>query len=377
MLALVGIVMCSIRFRDTIATTLRRHTRSIAQPCHEKELPPMTDSSYATVMGFATGYDIQDYKRFVGSLRNTGYKGNILLAVAPDINEESMAYLSSRRVDVSKVEFIPCTHSIFDDDPGEDHKDDMDSHEKEARSCVAPYSDLKARWGRFPFLRDRLQACKSCAGPVLITDVRDTFFQRDPFASGHPQVQGLQVFEEHVKQTTKHWLVEWPVKTCKGVVYDEIMLCSGTAIGTREAMIDYLDIMEKEMNVWMNDKKCHFKLSGDDQAIHNYLYYSGQLPFAKAIPNRMGIVHTVGYIASVIREKHRDRMEAKNMSESEPYDGTTPGTKPWITQEYDLTDEEGYILDFDGKKSAVVHQYDRFGVPIDLWLEQASGLVDK
>lgn len=35
----------------------------------------MTDSSNATVMGMATGYNVGVYKRFVGSLRKTGYKG--------------------------------------------------------------------------------------------------------------------------------------------------------------------------------------------------------------------------------------------------------------------------------------------------------------
>ena len=35
----------------------------------------MNDSTNATVMGMATGYNIGVYKRFVGSLRNSGYKG--------------------------------------------------------------------------------------------------------------------------------------------------------------------------------------------------------------------------------------------------------------------------------------------------------------
>lgn len=42
-------------------------------------IPPrgevMNDSTNATVMGMATGYNVGVYKRFVGSLRNSGYKG--------------------------------------------------------------------------------------------------------------------------------------------------------------------------------------------------------------------------------------------------------------------------------------------------------------
>lgn len=338
--------------------------------------PPMTDSTNATVMGFATGYGKSDYQKFVGSLRRSGFKGNIILAVAPDIGKDAEDYLRSRQVTVSKVEWIPCTHGMFDDEKNKDDKN-INEHDKEARTCVSPYDKLKSRWGRFPYLRDRLKECTTCTGPVLITDVRDTFFQRDPFGSGHPQVEGLQVFEEHKKITTRNWLVEWPVRECKGIVYNKTMLCSGTTIGTRQAMLDYLHIMEQEMLLWMSDKKCHFKTSADDQSVHNYLYYSGKLPFAKAIPNGVGIVHTVGVKGSWILQAHAKRMEAKNMSELDPFEGTVRSTKQWITEEYDVTDQDGFILDFDGQRSAVVHQYDRYGFPVIYWLTDASGLVDK
>lgn len=35
------------------------------------------DSSDATVMGMAQGYDLKVHRRFVGSLRNTGFKGSM------------------------------------------------------------------------------------------------------------------------------------------------------------------------------------------------------------------------------------------------------------------------------------------------------------
>ena len=383
-LMLVGVVLCALHFRGALSpihTSLGQQS-SLLVACEEKKPSPddklpkiMTDSTNATVMGFATGYRLPDYRIFVGSLRKSGFKGHIILGVAPDIDEESMAYLASKKVRAEKVQFIPCTHGMFDDEV-KDEKE-LDSHEKEVRTCVAPYDKLKSRWGRFPWLRDRLKECEGCTGPVLVTDVRDTFFQRDPFGDGQPQVEGLQVFEEHKKMTTKNWLVEWPVRECKGIVYDKPMLCSGTTIGTREATMSYLTDMETEMNIWMADKKCHFKTNGDDQSIHNYLYYSGKLgPDAKAIPNGVGIVNTVGYQAAVIRAAHRKRMEEKGLGENDPFPGTTKGTKPWITQEYDMTDEEGYILDFDGQKSSVVHQYDRFGFTISYWLEGDSGLLE-
>ena len=74
------------------------------------------------------------------------------------------------------------------------------------------------------------------------------------------------------------------MRECRGVTYDKPMLCSGSTIGTRDTMLQYLEKMYDEMKAWAADPKCHFSINGDDQSIHNYLFYSGQLPFAKAIP---------------------------------------------------------------------------------------------
>jgi len=85
------------------------------------------------------------------------------------------------------------------------------------------------------------------------------------------------------------------------------MLCSGTTIGTRAAMLKYLEAMYGEMKVWINDRKCHYGINGDDQSIHNYLFYTGQLPFAQSIPNRVGIVNTAGVEAAILFKQWRQQ----------------------------------------------------------------------
>lgn len=202
-------------------------------------------STSSTVMGFATGYDLHVYKRFVGSLRKTGFAGNIILAVSPTIDAEVETYLLEKHVTIKKVEFVECAHQTLNASEALA----AGAHGKEILSCVAPYHYLKSRWGRFPFLRDALEACETCTGPVLISDVRDTFFQCDPFGAEAPKIVGggLHVFEEDARIKTTNWLVEWPVRECKGISFDEPMLCSGTTVGTRQAMLDYLDAMYQEM----------------------------------------------------------------------------------------------------------------------------------
>ncbi|KAL3911530.1 MAG: hypothetical protein SGILL_007246 [Bacillariaceae sp.] len=323
-------------------------------------------------MGMATGYDVNVYKQFVGSLRNTGYKGNIILVVSPNPEPGVEEYLSSKGVVMKRLEITECDTKII-----QDEGEHTNHHQKEVMTCAAPYPNLKVRWGRFPILRDYLEECKTCTGPVLVTDVRDAFFQRDPFGDAAPKVEGLQVFEESQFQRTTHWLARFPVKTCKNIEYDETMLCSGTTIGTREAMLQYLDIMHQEMSEWMKDPKCCCNaINGDDQSIHNYLFYTGRLPFAKAVKNRMGIVHTVGHQATMIFRAHEAELARDfphNYTKDMAYQIPLSTGKTWLGPEYELVDADGYFLNYDGTRSRVVHQYDRFRSQIKNWLKENIG----
>lgn len=359
----------------------------------EKNDPKLHET--ATVMAMATGYHLEDYQRFVGSLRITGFLGNIILVVAPDIGQEEESYLNEKNVIIYKPTYVNCTHPLM-----EKIKDNTkNSHDKEMITCVHPYPKLKHRWARFPLLRDLLKDCGGkpnpeiqCGGPVLITDMRDTFFQRNPFGPEAPKVYGLQVFEEHYTIRTTHWLVDWPVGECKDVHYDEPMLCSGTTIGTRQAMLDYLEIFHKEMNVWMKSPKCCcFNTNGDDQSMHNYMYYSGMLDGVSggvhAVKNRDGLVNTVGAMGSLIHNTHRDEKNKllKASNASDPNGGNTvlydlsneedkKKSKNWLGLHYGMTDKDGLFVQYDGSRSFVIHQIDRFGHQFWWWLDDNKHL---
>jgi len=341
------------------------------------------NSRRATVMGMATNYGVRAYKSFVGSLRRSGFQGNIILAISPDPKPGVVEYLSSQNVTMKRLTIVNCSTDIMKLRTGEGPKK-IGPHEREAMTCADPYPDLKVRWGRFALLHDYLEQCQECTGPVLISDVRDTFFQRDPFGPEAPPVTGLQVFQEHRTMRTTHWLVKFPVEKCKRIpIFDEPMLCSGTTIGTRVAMLKYLQDMVTEMREWMKDENCCCnKMPGDDQSIHNYLYYSGKLPYAVSQLNRVGLVHTVGSQAAMIFNDKRNKYVKKcNMLQRrasiEPYSSEEEEEKGnWLGLQYDLTDPQGFFIDFNGERSFVVHQYDRFGDPLDRWLEEKSGLID-
>jgi len=330
------------------------------------------DSSTATVLALATNFPLAVFKRFIGSLRRTGYQGHIIVGLSPDVGENILDYLRSRKVIPKVLEWTNCTYTL---DPSEQDDIFKKTH------CAKPYGDIKIRWSRFPLARDWLEECGTCTGPVLFTDARDTIFQRDPFGPGSPLIKSLQVFQEHANMTTKNWLADWPIGACKGVHYDEPMLCSGTTIGTRAAMLRYLEIMYAEMKDWISKPVCRFNINGDDQSIHNHLFYSGQLPFATSIPNRVGgIVNTIGHQAAQIVKAHHKRLEQEQGIEWKdarkvPFEGANNHT--WIgVEEYSITNADGLFVELDGSVSRVVHQWDRFDLQYYEWLHEQPWALD-
>jgi len=147
------------------------------------------DSSTATVMSMATGYDLPTYKRFVGGLRKTGFKGRIILAVDEDVHHDKriLEYFAFRNVTFKTVETVNYTDCVKT----------SDSYPPIIRyqPCSKKYPHLKATWARHYLFRDWLAECETCTGPVLYVDSRDTYFQDDPFGPNTPPVTGLQVYE--------------------------------------------------------------------------------------------------------------------------------------------------------------------------------------
>jgi len=313
------------------------------------------ESTTATVISSATGYGIDVYHRFVGSLRKSGYKGNILLAVEADIDPEIKRYFRYRNVTFKPIELIDAIQCV-------DQPDEYLIPSITKEPCVKEHPDLKVRWARYAVLRDMLAECETCTGPVLHTDVRDVFFQLDPFGPGSPVVDGLHVYQEHYNHTLQDSFTAGSLRKCTQASFENPMLCSGSTVGTRRAMLKYMEIMMAEFRVWIKRPHCIFS----DQPVHNYLYYSGQLPFASAVLNRgaRSIVNTAyNFGTRHIVDEHLDRWDPvkrrSQMAQKHKYKGATG--RRWVGEEYGLVDDHGFFVDFDGNRSRAVHKFDRFG----------------
>jgi len=101
------------------------------------------------------------------------------------------------------------------------------AHIVDKQPCAKAYPHLKATWARHYLFHDWLSECNTCTGPVLYADLRDVFFQDDPFGPGSPVVHGLQVYQVDTQSTTKVNFVGDALKKCKGLSYDNPMLCAG------------------------------------------------------------------------------------------------------------------------------------------------------
>lgn len=343
----------------------------ISSPDLYQEGPPAgIHSRDATVIGMASGYSLEVYERFVGSLRKTGYQGHIILGVSPDVSPEILEYFRYRRVTPQRLDLQNCTYAARDP--------------TQQPICTAPYLNMKPRWSRFPLQRDWLEACQTCTGPVITMDVRDSFFQQDPFGPGSPPVRGLMLTEEDASSRVNgHWLTDVPFAQCKGIHLNETMICSGTTLGTRVAMLKYFGIIYREMVEWAADADhCEYRFQGGDQAVHNYLYYSGQLSFATVVPNRVGgVVNTVGVLGTQYVKQHRKQLLAQGMTKEQakqtPFTlGRRDNSNSWISASAHLTNNEGWFTEADGALSRVVHQYDRFGDNVKTWLREQDWVKD-
>lgn len=106
-------------------------------------------------------------------------------------------------------------------------------------------------------------------------------------------------------------------------------------------------------------------------------------------------MNTVFHSARAIVEEHASKMMKLHPDQipkkpkqlrlekalSFPFDGAdgNNGTR-WIAKKYNLIDDEGYFVEFDGGRSRVVHKFDRFGGVgshfYNAWLGKQSWLTD-
>lgn len=256
------------------------------------------------VLTYCGGYNYEIYRRFAGSLYDTGFSGKLFFIVT----ENDVSKVVTLKQTYPKVEFFV---------------DDGSSH-----AGVAVHSR------RF-FLKKSLienhmdDHFKDC-DYIFMCDSRDVLFQRNiedyPFYLPNTEIYVFQekpfFFEEGRFNTP--WIrrieqLEGGLKELYDrVIVNQKILCVGTILATKKATLHYLNVM------------CDFYIKHNiteiiDQGLHNYMIYANTPRFSNivSLSNEHNLVNTVGFDVKKVND-------------------------------------EGLIVNSNGEVSYVVHQYDRF-----------------
>jgi len=191
-------------------------------------------ASDGLVVGLAAGYALFTVRRFVGSLRNSGFNGTIVMGVFAGVGADVRAFAAAHRVVLADVPADEVTRS------------------KQL---------LSWRFGWYSRVLARHCAWPGCS--ALLTDVRDVFFQADPLArlSQREGLHGtsaagkdaLAVFLEYFNARTGNVAIGddyfnsgW-IRDCWGDaglarLAKKPIACAGVLAGSRTALQRYLTV---------------------------------------------------------------------------------------------------------------------------------------
>jgi hypothetical protein len=135
---------------------------------------------------------------------------------------------------------------------------------------------------------------------VIISDLRDVEFQKDPRGIKHSE---LDCYLEDNSMTigkccfNSKWIREIYGEEILKKLKDKHISCSGVIVGTQKGIEYYLHSIIKEA---IRTSNCSY---GSSQGIHNYLIHSNKLK-CRLVKNEQGDVYTVGYVDGIFIKKH-------------------------------------------------------------------------
>ncbi|MHA1299680.1 MAG: hypothetical protein ACTSO9_09615 [Candidatus Helarchaeota archaeon] len=272
----------------------------------------MKNTKKNLILGVAKGYNYDEIKPFIISLKNSGFEGDLCLFVS-NINMKTYKSLIKQGVKlVSFTDEFPFIPNISDI--------------KRILPNIS-FNKMDVDCSRYIMYYIYLFIHGKKYSNVMLTDVRDVAFQRDPFDFKH--INGLCCFleDKHMKINKCGVNSGWIKHAFGEKILEEIghnyISCSGVTIGETSRVMKYL----KQMIDWFTQIKL---IRGIDQGIHNYLIYTNQLDEIKLFENEEGPVYTVGH-----KRKNTFRFN-----------------------------KEGLLINDSGMVINVLHQYDRHDVLI-------------
>lgn len=319
--------------------------------------PPLTGQhnhkAQDVIFCFVRGLSVQYLARFVGSLEDVGFTGDVVFAVAPwnDLDEDTRAFLiyhghSSGRDNGLNV-------IAYGVDVQEKHIKGRPMHK-----VLQMYKNISSqeylpdpRDFRFmAMLRFEFYWCWSLQyqidSRIMVTDGRDVFFQSNPFAN----LPKANAFDRTIfayvedagtplkkQNSNRLWISKSRGPDVLQEIGDFPVVCSGTTFGGHTAMETYL----RAMVTSYDETLC--QIYGCDQGHHNYLMRTGRL-----VKDSLGAVEHVEYFDQGASNALVNTLGVYSLKH-----------RPSIRLHGVVDNTTNLILNFDGSISSVIHQFDR------------------
>ena len=155
---------------------------------------------------------------------------------------------------------------------------------------------------------------------ILCCDSRDIYFQSNPFEFNFKKP--INFFQEDVLIKDCPYNSNWILKTYekKGyeLVKNKTILCSGTVLGQKEKMLDYLNLMKNNIKKFKYKKSLKYLLTfrrdpqgrGCDQGHANYIVNNDLIKDYSFHSNENGPVATVFYLKKIQFDKHSNLLNS-------------------------------------------------------------------
>lgn len=224
------------------------------------------------VIGMAQDTDPMNLVTFCSSLRkhSSAADSDVVLFINTPVPQRSREI--AKKFDVILIEFATAAFAL-------DTKD----------SFLIDYHPSSLRWKMIYNFFDSV-GTRNRYSKVLLIDVRDSFFQSNPFQIIPNEVRSvLYVFKgvESVSIGDCGWNGAW-VKDCFGdKILAEIgrnnIICSGVSIGTMDVVYQYLILMNdilmgrKESDISIGSRFPGCERNGVDQGVHNVLVHKNMI----------------------------------------------------------------------------------------------------
>ncbi len=321
--------------RPALYAAVAAQYQSTHAECDPLTLPRMASTEQSLVLGVVSTLPVELVEPFARSLRQTSYRGRLCIFAdrmsSTDLNRlrllaDEVVVLDGRYPGVAGppsrvvrgLSWLRETRRIRRVYPAM-FRVAASLSAQAARRCELEYALEGLQALRYKHYLEYLEGPGASADRVLISDLRDVLFQRDPFAHEAHELE-LVLEADHVtigaEPFNRRWVANLYGRHVLQQLATHVVSCSGTVLGTRKGMIRYLRHMVREI------ARHRRPLGSHDQAIHNWLLRIGALDPLHLHRNEFGPVITMG-------------------------------------QQRTIRVVEGEVVNADGSVTPIVHQYDR------------------